>query len=150
MEKPSRCSVKVVKLKLAFVQFSGLSRAARVHRALCLYVSKADYPLWERVPSWILGRDSSRLFSTSTGLIMAPRVRVPEKCCLALLPSHRDRPTALLPRSLALSFLSFDRDRPRTGSGRSSYLFYRPAGHFEFVFVSRNVRAERRTRRCRL
>lgn len=32
---------------------------------------------WERLePSWILGRDSSRLFSTSTGLIMAPRLTV--------------------------------------------------------------------------
>jgi len=64
--------------------------------SLSLYVSKPDCPLREREPSWILGRDSSRLFSTSSGLIMARRVRVPEKCCLLHSPSlssHRDRPT---------------------------------------------------------
>lgn len=84
-------------------------------------VSKTDYPLREREPCWILGRDSSRLFSTSTGLIMAP----PRPCAWEMLPY-------LSPRSLPTSSLlsrSFGADRSRTGSGRSPYLFYRPAGH---------------------
>lgn len=94
------------------MQFSGLGAYTRV------YVSKADYPLREkdrdrererkrggggteeeRELSWIPGRDSSRLFSTSTGLIMAPRASV----CLRNVALPHSLPTAT-DRSL----LSFD------------------------------------------
>lgn len=93
------------------MQFSGLGAAVYTR----VYVSKADYPLrekeWEseseeatgkggeREPFWIPGRDSSRLFSTSTGLIMAPRASV----CLRNVALPYSLPTAT-DRSL----LSFD------------------------------------------
>lgn len=65
-----------------FVQFSG-----PVQR----YGRRADYPLREREPSWILGRDSSRLFSTSQRIDYGSAVvrsGACEKCCLLTLPTH--------------------------------------------------------------
>lgn len=56
-------------------------------------IRKVDFPLGELEPSWILGRDSSRLFSTSTGLIMARR-----RSAWEMLPAYSSWP-----------LLSFDR-----------------------------------------
>lgn len=94
-------------------------------------ISKTDYPLGEREASWILGRDSSRLFSTSTGLIMA----LPRPCAWEMLP----RPSLVSPplptrerRSLLSHSFVRAPDRIRTiplsplSIGRT----------FEFVFVN--------------